>query len=34
MQDNEALYYYIFKDDDKDVDDLIFPNEELPVSGK
>jgi hypothetical protein len=33
-QDNEVLYYYIFKDDNKDVDDLIFSNAELPVSEK
>lgn len=37
-QENEALYYYIFKDDDKnvdtDVDDLIFKDAELPVSEK
>jgi hypothetical protein len=34
-QQNEALYYYIFKDDNnRDVDDLIFKDAELPVSEK
>ena len=33
-QDDEALYYYIFRDDNEDVDDLIFKNAELPVSEK
>ncbi len=33
-QENEALYNYIFKDDNKDIDDLIFGNAELPVSEK
>ncbi|SHH85579.1 hypothetical protein SAMN02745823_01212 [Sporobacter termitidis DSM 10068] len=35
-QENEALYYYIFKDenDNRDVDDLIFKDAELPVSDK
>lgn len=34
--DNEALYYYIFKEENKnkDVDDLIFKDAELPVSNK
>lgn len=33
-KENEALYYYIFKDDDRDVDDLIFKNAEISVSEK
>ena len=33
-QENEALYYYIFKNDNKDIDDLIFADAELPVSEK
>ncbi len=32
--ENEALYYYIFRDEHKDVDDLIFDDAELPVSEK
>ena len=32
--ENEALYYYIFKGEKKDVDDLIFSDAELPVSDK
>lgn len=35
-QDNEVLYYYIFRDEkiDKDVDDLIFNDTEFHVSSK
>ncbi len=32
IQENAELYRYIFKDED--IDDLIFKDEELPVSDK